>query len=355
MTGRDTTTAAELVTIDPRTDDRWRRLLRHTRTDVFHSPAWMSVLADTYDLEPRARLLLDDRRDPIAGLPYVDLRDFLGPRRSTMPFSDFCDPVVAGEDQWALLTDGMDDDTPWTIRCLRSEAPAGDGRFEEVGSAHWHRIDTARPVDEMWDSLHPAARRAIRKAQKSNVEVVVASEAEHLRHFYELHRGVRRHKYGLLAQPFSFFENIWTRFMDQDRGILLLSMVEGAPAGGILFLEWGDTLYYKFNASHPDHLDRRPNDLALWEGMQHAHARNLHWVDMGASDVDQPGLVSYKEKYATDRGTIRTFRSPTGWSPSDETRLAKRTLGDVTGLFVDRGVPDHVVDQAGALLYRFFG
>ena len=29
-------------------------------SDVFHSPAWLSVLADTYDWIPAAHVLLDD-------------------------------------------------------------------------------------------------------------------------------------------------------------------------------------------------------------------------------------------------------------------------------------------------------
>src|SRR5947208_903015 len=80
-------TPAAVVTLDPRTDTCWQSLVERMRSDVFHSPAWMRVLGDTYGLDVRAHLVLDDRGTPVGGLPFCHIHDMVGDRIVTMPFS----------------------------------------------------------------------------------------------------------------------------------------------------------------------------------------------------------------------------------------------------------------------------
>ena len=59
-----------IVRVDPRTDPVWQLLVDRTPSSVFHSPAWIQVLTDTYGWEASAFVVLDDRGD----------RHFLPPR-----------------------------------------------------------------------------------------------------------------------------------------------------------------------------------------------------------------------------------------------------------------------------------
>ena len=81
--------------------------------------------------------------------------------------------------------------------------------------------------------------------------------------------------------------------------------------------------------------------------------RGLRLVDWGLSDLDQPGLVGFKRKWATTERRLLTLRSGTA-----EATAAQREFGDVLGeltrLLTDRTVPDDVSARAGALLYRYF-
>ncbi|MGH4023638.1 MAG: GNAT family N-acetyltransferase, partial [Pseudonocardiaceae bacterium] len=119
-----------------------------------------------------------------------------------------------------------------------------------------------------------------------------------------------------------------------------------------MFLVWGDTLYYKFGASQPEHLSLRPNDAIFWAGLRWAVARGLRWLDWGLSDVDQPGLVAYKRKWATEERTIVTLR--TGGEQARRPGDTGVVLDELTRLLTDDSVPDAVTTQAGALLYRYF-
>lgn len=348
MTTPAVSTRSTVVTVDPRTDSGWAELVTSRTSDVFHSPEWARVLADTYGFEPKAKLLLDEEGKPRAGLAYVDVDDARGRRLVSMPFSDFCDPLVDDSSDWDTLTADLPlDSVPATIRCLRH--PMVDGRWVETASFAWHRVDSSRPEADAWAAIDSGARRAIRKAAARGVEVSPATGEAELRAFFELHLRVRKHKYGLLAQPWRFFEAIWEHFLADGNGTLLLARVDGQLLGAVLYLKWRDTLYYKFNASDPSGLEVRPNDLLMWSGVDAARERGLAWVDLGVSDWEQEGLVRYKRKYATEEGVVRKFSA----GPPLHDRLGP-ILGALTRLLVGPDVPDLTTEKGGDTLYGLF-
>jgi CelD/BcsL family acetyltransferase involved in cellulose biosynthesis len=339
--------------VDPTRSALWRRLIGEHRSDVFHSPAWLGAVAATYRFEPRAAVVMDGET-PVAGLPYVILDDARGRRAKAFPFSDYCDPIAANPHEWGLITEGVaHDEAPLTVRCLHSALPLADARFRRVGRARWHEIDVAGGAEDIWTRLLPAARQAIRRSERHGVTVRHAQSPEELRAFYLLHLQLRKQKRRMLSQPYPFFENIWEAFIEKDRGTLLLASIGDRLAGGVLFLEWQDTLYYKFNASDPELLTARPNDAIMWAGIEFALKRGLRAIDLGLSDWGQEGLLRYKRKYATREKTITSMHtgdepaSPPGPTLTDQ-------LSNLTDLLTDPAVPDDITEQAGALLYRFF-
>src|SRR5450759_872046 len=76
-----------IVEVDPLVDPSWQQLLDRVDSSVFHSPAWMKVLAETYDFEPAALVVLDGTGEPVAGIPFVRVADLIGERVVSLPFS----------------------------------------------------------------------------------------------------------------------------------------------------------------------------------------------------------------------------------------------------------------------------
>lgn len=343
------------ATTDAVRDADWARLVSGRPTSVFHSPAWIRVLSDTYGFPIRARMLRDAAGQPYAGLVYAEVEDIREPRLVSLPFSDFCDPVIADDEEWHALTNGLFDDTRrFDLKCVHSIAPLHDPRLTTVGRARWHAVAVDRGEAEIWRGLHQSARRAIRKAGSAGVTVEYGKSEADLRDFFELHLRVRRSKYGLLAQPYEFFTNIWEQFLGQDRGVLILAKMDDRPVAGCLFLEWQDTLYYKFNASDRDFLPLRPNDRVLWEGLKYARERKLNRMDFGLTDWDQEGLIQYKRKYATEERTITMLRRASPDFPNGRDRSVQELLQQLTDLFVHETVPTEVAERGGAILYRNF-
>jgi hypothetical protein len=182
---------------------------------------------------------------------------------------------------------------------------------------------------------------------------MAASEQE-LRVFFEMHLKIRKYKYGLLAQPYSFLQNIWHHFVEPGHGFLMLAVHRDKIVAGDFFLEWQDTLYYKFNASLHDDLSHRPNDLLIWQGIQEGKKRGLTYLDFGLSDIDQDGLIRYKRKFGTEEKTISFLHHSSNGGPTRAQKEIKVLLGKLTASFTDRLVPDQITEKAGEDLYRLF-
>jgi CelD/BcsL family acetyltransferase involved in cellulose biosynthesis len=344
-----------VVQIEPINDQRWECLVTEKESSVFHSQAWLRVLNETYALPIYAYLLLNEEDHPIAGIPYSFIQDLKGLRLVSLPFSDFCDPIVADSAQWNHVVGKLlEENSAVFIRSLHNELPAGDSRFDCYNQARWHGLDLRPALESLWMGLHSSARQAIRKAQQNGVEIAAAQSKVELRTFYEMHLEIRKHKYRLLAQPYSFFEQIWEKFVEAGQGMLLMARHHNKVVGGTFFLQWKDRLFYKFNASSLDNLDVRPNDLLIWEGIRRAKELGCTYLDYGLSDWDQEGLIHYKRKFATEEKKISFLRSHTCGIPTDQEQQLRALLPQLTALLTDRSVPNSVTEKAGELLYKLF-
>lgn len=344
-----------LVCINPQTDPRWQHLIIDQPSCVFHSPAWLRVLADTYPFEVSAYLLLDERGNPQAGAPFCRVADARGQRLVALSFSDFCDPIAATPAHWRALADALiGEGQGVVVRPLHNELPLADERFSLFNRARWHGLDLRPTQEELWQGLHESARRAIRKAENAGVVIREADSSADVRTFFDLHLQTRKLKYRMLAQPYAFFENIWRHFIEPGNGVLMLAYHQGEAIGATLYLEWKETFVYKFNTSKPDNLLARPNDLLIWRGIERAKAKGFAKFDFGLSDWDQEGLIRYKMKFATEEKTISFLRHTPDAPPNPGDQELRSLLGPLTQLFTDEAVPNAVTEQAGNLLYRYF-
>lgn len=346
-------TASQVVSVDPRHDGRWERLSRGARGSLFTSPPWLRAVCDTYRFEPRARLVLADDGTSTGGFAWVEVSDVRGRRLLGLPFSDRGDPVVDDLATWRLCSaEARSQGAPLTVRALAPTPACDDPELSEVGEAAWHGTPLHTTLDELHRRLGGSARRNLGAARRAGVRVVVDRGLDAVRRFHALHVGLRKGKYRLLAQPVELFERIWAEFADADGVVVLLACLDGEPVAGALLLEWAGTLYYKFGASVPGQLAARPNDAVFWAALQHGLDRGAGLLDWGLSDLDQPGLVAYKRKWASVERRIVTLRTAgDAAAPSPE---IGGVLAGLTELLTRDDVPDEVTARAGALLYRYF-
>jgi len=345
----------EIIDINPMQNPIWLELLERHNSDVFHSPQWLNVLAETYDFDVRAQVLSNGDNVPRAGIPYIKINDMFSPRTIILPFSDYCDPLVGNMEEWSMVSDDLvTNDQSISIRCLHNSVPLTDSRFEMVNKAKWHGIKLNKSVDEHFQNINSSSRRAIRKAKREGISIRIADSEKDLRAFYEMHLKVRKNKYRLLAQSYRFLKAIWENFVEKGQGVLMLAEHGQDIIAGVLYLKWKNRMYYKFNASIEDSLNIRPNDLLMWEGIEHGINHGYNFLDLGLSDWDQDGLIGYKRKYATDEKTISFLKYLPEGLHSEKEQQMRKVISQLTDLFTDDLVADKVTEEAGDVLYQYF-
>lgn len=344
-------TPGRLVAVDPRTDPRWLALASGPGGSLFTSPPWLRAVCATYGFTPWARLLLDGHGAPVAGFAWVSVADIRGRRLASLPFCDRADPVVPDLAAWQALVAALPTDAgPLTLGCLAPNPCLADPGMVVVGEAAWHATELSGGPERLVPGSG-TARRNLAAARRNGLTVRAESGLAAVRSFHRMHVALRKHKYRLLAQPVQLFERVWQEFTVDDGIVTLLALADGEPVAGALFLVWNDVLYYKFGASLAAHLHLRPNDAVSWAGMRWGAERGLRLLDWGRSDLDQPGLLAYKRKWASEERRILTLRSRGAAPPSGE---VDGVLTRLTRLLTEPTVPDHVTAEAGALLYRYF-
>jgi CelD/BcsL family acetyltransferase involved in cellulose biosynthesis len=319
----------------------------HRFASLFSSPPWIEALACTYGFEIRA---VSDGAG--AFLLFAHVHDLRGERILSLPFSDYCDPLVEDLATWeALVAPLLARGAPVRLRCLRNPIPLQDPRFAPVKRAMWHGVDLARDEAELWAGLGGSARQNVRRALRHGVVVREGRALEDVRLFHRLHARLRKAKYRMLAQPAAFFDQLLELFGPEGLTVLIAE-VAGEPVAALLLLQWQDTLYYKFNASTDQHL--RPNDLLMWEAMRLGRRQGATLLDLGISDLDQPGLLRYKSKFATEAKEVVFLQSMPEARPDPVHDQASQMLGRLTRLLTEPLVPDEITEAGGAELYRFF-
>lgn len=335
--------------VDPVTDERWAHLARGDGS-LFSSPPWLSALNRAYGFEVEAWITHDTDGNVTGGLPLIQLGSGQWRRLCSLPFSDYCNPIDRDGSSWSALSDLLvSTQLPVQLRCLGEAGPTDDPIFAPSGPPDlWHAMTLDPNEESAWSDLSGSARRAVRKARNSQVEVRATHDMVAIRDFYELHLSTRKNKYRLLAQPFSFFTALADSFGDDL--VLLGAWHDRTLVAGILLLGWADTLYYKFNASSPEALELRPNDLLMWEASRLGAARGMSYLDLGRTDSDHESLARYKSKYADREGRISTIlRGDYRRDP-----MVGETLGPLTEMITRPEIPNHITEEAGRVYYHHF-
>lgn len=338
-----------LIEVDPTTDAQWCALAT-AHGSLFESPPWLASIRDGFGVEMKAVLDTEAGAGFVVG--YVD--DEIGPRLVTLPFSDYCGPLgVSDMAGWRRLGGPyLESQLPFRIRSRSVGFLTEDERLLESGRYAWHGVELLAAEDEQWSSLTSGARQNIRRARRELVAMSASTGREPLRRFESLHRELRRTKYRMLSQPPEYFDALHENFGDDL--VVLEATVDGDVVAAVVLLRWGTTAYYKFNASSPAASSLRANDLLMWEAIRHAAtAWRCSDLDLGLSDLDQPGLLRYKAKYATKTDDI------TAWSTTkrgDEARasIVRERANDLVERATGDGATTEALIQASRELYRLF-
>jgi hypothetical protein len=341
--------------INPLEDIRWPEFIaRHPNASVFHSRGWLYALQTTYGYAPVAFTTSSPSQELNNAVLFSEVRSWLtGSRLVSLPFSDHCEPLVEHADQFRTLctyVESLRRKERWKYVELRSANSLldFDSDFNRTTTYHLHRLDLRPSLDALRKGFHKdCIQRKISRAERESLIYEAGRSPLLIQQLYGLLQ-LTRSRHHLPPQPFEWFKNLVT-CMGKDVCIRIASK-DSLPIAGILTLDHGKTMTYKYGGSDTQFNNLGATPMLFWRAITDAKDAGMEELDLGRSDLDNPGLITFKERWSAASATLTTWRAPAVIaSPSFEhlkVRLAKKVCA---------WLPERVLTLAGRFLYRHIG
>ena len=305
-----------LVPLTSQNQEQWDAVIqRCPNTTAFQSLAWRDALADAFRQLNPVYMLVKQQDSVVGGLPAFVFQPIPGIRLwHSMPWNLFggihliesvkLNPealitsieTAAAEHGWCEIR--------WTLPPEHTTT-YGDF-FTETGyerTDHFtHLLETDGDVDVLWHAYNKRVRGAVRKAEKSGVEVTDTDSEEALSVFYDMYLMTVK-RLGGTPKPRSLMQTLLQRKIAK----LAIAMYDGTIIAGLLYLLFNQTVTLWCEASVPAFLKYRPNNAIFHYIITEACREGYQWVDFGASPPENVGLVAHKEQYRATRTDFASY------------------------------------------------
>jgi len=344
--------------LDPLKDPRWGELVNsHPMATAFHSTSWLEALYRSYGYEPVALTTTEPGCALKNGLVFCRMKSWLtGSRMVSLPFSDHCQPLVDAPDDWIEM-----------LRFVRTSRQAARWKYlelrpgleldpcvlsatglKESASFCFHELDLRPSLDDIFRSFHKTSvRQMLRRAEREEIAIQTGRSEALLKTFYGLLLLTRR-RHQLPPQPFAWFRNLAERF--QDKLTIRLAFKDSQPIASVLTLSHQKKVIYKYGCSDARFHSLGSMPILFWDAIQEAKKEGAEQFDFGRSDLDNPGLIAFKDHWGGARTRLTYYRyaphakakGPQDWKIS----AARKTFSYL---------PDFCLTTAGRLLYKHIG
>jgi len=301
----------KLYQIDPLCDRRWAQLVeQHPNASLFHTPEWLRALQATYAYEPVGFTDADPEQPLRSALLFCRVRSWMtGPRLVSLPFSDHCEPLVESRDTLGRMLDVLQTRLSSEGRYIEMRpltAVAGARGFVPSSEYCLHTVNLRADLPAVFEGFHRNhVQRSIRKAERLGVRIDAGRHSELLDIFYSLHTITRR-RHGVPVQPRSWFQNVIDSL--GDRVVVHVAKHEGRPVAAIVTAAHKRTLVYKYGCSDVASNRLGAMSFLFWRAIQKAKEQGLEELDLGRTDLDNPGLLAFKDHLGGTRRALTYYR-----------------------------------------------
>lgn len=346
---------AGVYAIDPLRDDRWPELIaRHPNASVFHTRGWLGALQATYGFAPVAFTTSAPNENLTNAVLFCSVNSWLtGSRFVSLPFSDHCEPLIECAEQFGALCAHAE-----MLRVregrkyveMRSANPCLElaKEFGRANTYTLHRLDLRPSLNALHKGFHKdCIQRRISRAERESLTYEAGRSPLLLQQLYGLLQLTRLRRQ-LPPQPFEWFQNL-VACMGKDVCIRIVSK-GSQPIAGIMTLDHGRKMVYKYGGSDAKLNNLGATPLLFWRAIEDAKDAGMEELDLGRSDLDNPGLITFKDRWSAARSTLTTWRAPAMIASSSFDHLKARLAKNVC-----TWLPDTVLTLAGRFFYRHIG
>jgi lipid II:glycine glycyltransferase (peptidoglycan interpeptide bridge formation enzyme) len=200
---------------------------------------------------------------------------------------------------------------------------------------------------QLFRSFHKnCIQRKIRRAEREKLHYEDGTSEALLEKFYRLVLMTRRRQ-NLPPQPISWFRGLIDAFGKNLK--IRVASKDGLPVASILTLSHRKSMVYKYGCSNAAFNNLGGTALLFWRTIQEAKDGGFEELEMGRSDLDNSGLVAFKEHWGASGRIVSYWTYPQGQEglPSVWKKRLVRRLATTA--------PDAALEMVGRLLYKHVG
>lgn len=336
----------------PFEESKWDAFVKKEKGTVFHTSLWGKILRDTYRFIPYYFILEDEKKEILAGIPFFLVQNLKGDKKLvSLPFTDEVYPLGKKEFIEEIIEEVKEISRKENIKSIEIRGGTGYKDFDSITQYKIFKIDLTMGKEEVWKRLKPkSVRYPVKKAQKMGIKVEIRRDKEAIKEFYYLNLLTRK-KHGVFPQPYRFFENVWKYLIKEGYGFVALANYEGKIIAGSVFFEYGDNIYYKFNASDATYRRTGANHFILWKVVEYACEKGKKCFDFGRTSVENRGLLDFKKHWGGEERDLSYYFYPPGkFTGIKESGLKYRII---TGIL--RRFPLWALKAGGEIFYKYLG
>lgn len=343
----------KLEYVDPTQIPQWNQwVAQQEESTIFHTSNWAHVLSESYGYVP-TYLVCNNKGIHQAIFPMMEVHSFLTGRRGvSLPFSDFCQPLIRPEISLIDIFDKVKNEgtsRKWQSIMLRDVPHWTEEPFKVIEYLD-HTIDLSQSSDALFSSLRTNYRRKIKKAKKNDIEIKFERSIEATKAYYKLHCLTRK-KHKLPPQPFRFFKKIHEHILSKELGFIILAYHNGEAIAGAVYMHFGKHVIYKYGGSNSTYDNLNGNYLVQWSGIEWAANNGFDCLSLGRTDPENKGLIQYKNGWASSSRPLAYYKFDLG--QEEFTNSKGKLLHYATHLF--KRMPLPVLKMAGSFLYPHIG
>lgn len=275
---------------------------------IFHTMAWMQVVEKLYGAE-KLPIGIFDGSDLIGVFPLFRTRR--GPIKilsSPLGAVGYGGPLVSKALYGAVIE--QMDSLLKRLRIgyidFRSLAPLSTTMLADNHYSTQKLKTIILPLDQkppqLWNNLKGECRTAIRKARKSNVQIVEAADKNFLDVYCEMTRDTYKKSNRLPPLSRSDYSIVWGLLEPYDRIKVMLAKHDDQVVAGGIFFHFNDRLYYWDGASFRAYYQLNANNLLHWTLIEWGANNGVAQYDMLGANI--PGIARFKLSFG---GDLRTY------------------------------------------------
>ncbi len=339
--------------IDPLRDPRWTQFVdTHPAACAFHSAAWMQALSSTYGYQPAAITSSPPDDALTDAIPFCRVESWAtGRRLVSLPFTDHCEPLgFTGESRTAVtefLTELAAKERYKYIELRPACVPVGDEKHRSAQYAtHW--LDLTAPIETIFKSLDKdSIQRKVRRADREQLEYADGRSPEMIDSFYRLLIRTRR-RHQLPPQPKTWFYKLAEIMGDSVQ--FRIASKDGTAIAAIVTLTHRNSIIYKYGCSDERYHATGSMPFLFWRSIEEAKTAGIPLMDFGRSDLDNPGLIRFKDQWGTRRTELTYYRFPAPTAEGGSSGLIRRAAKTIFAR-----LPDRLLELVGTKIYRHMG